>query len=169
MEVKPKEPRPELVAFCSQMRPTLVGAMRLYLHDASLAEEFAQEALARTCVHWHKVRQMENPRGWVYKVALNLAKSYLRRRQIEHRAKTRLIRSEIVLPDDTTSIALRDALKQLPRRHREAVVLRFYADLTVAETAEVLGCPENTVKSWTRRGIESLQKGFVEEEVLGHA
>jgi RNA polymerase sigma factor (sigma-70 family) len=169
MEVKPKEPRPELVAFCSQMRPTLVGAMRLYLHDSALAEEFAQEALARTCVHWHKVRKMENPRGWVYKVALNLARSHLRRLQIERRANARLERTSATLPDDATSIAIRDALKALPRRHREAVVLRFFADLTVAETADVLGCPVNTVKSWTKRGIEGLQKGLVEEEVFDHA
>lgn len=60
-------------------------------------------------------------------------------------------------PDVVERLSQLELLRQLPPRRREAVVLRFYYDLSVQETAAALGCSEGTVKSLTSRGLESLR------------
>jgi RNA polymerase sigma-70 factor (ECF subfamily) len=63
-------------------------------------------------------------------------------------------------PDDAAidGIAVQSALAALPRREREVLALRFAADLSVPQVAAVLGCPEGTVKTIARRGLERLRE-----------
>lgn len=76
----------ELAAFCQAEHRRLVGALSLYCQDRQVAEELAQDALLRVVTHWHRVRRLDHPSAWVYRVAINLANSYLRRRLAERRA-----------------------------------------------------------------------------------
>jgi RNA polymerase sigma-70 factor, ECF subfamily len=132
----------------------------LYLGDRDVAEELAQETLVRVCEHWKDVQTMVSAEGWTYRVGFNLANSHFRRRAAERRARSRLdSRAELVVvePDTTSAVALRRAIAELPDAQRRAVLLRFYADLPVAEVAAAMRCPENTVKTHTRRGILALR------------
>jgi RNA polymerase sigma-70 factor, ECF subfamily len=72
------DPRAE---FCQTEYGRLVGTLTLYTSDPDLAAELAQEALARACRHWRRVRDMDEPGAWLYRVALNLANSTFARRR----------------------------------------------------------------------------------------
>jgi DNA-directed RNA polymerase specialized sigma24 family protein len=69
----------DLTEFCEAEWPRLVGSLSLYTGDADLAEELAQEAVARVCRHWRRVRTMDAPAAWLHRVARNLAHSHFRR------------------------------------------------------------------------------------------
>jgi RNA polymerase sigma factor (sigma-70 family) len=103
---------------------------------------------------------MEGREAWAHKVAINLARSHFRRRAAEYRARERL--SPAYLAVDESPQALRsevvDAVSGLPRRQRTALILRYYVDLSVADTASVMQCPQNTVKTLTRRALAQLRE-----------
>lgn len=156
---------PELSAFCEEHWPKLVGALSLYTGDAFLAEELAQEAVARVCRHWRRVRAMDAPDAWLHRVARNLAHSHFRRVARGTRATLRS-QTDVVHADDE-AVALRAAVASLPERERDAIVLRFYLGYSVRETAQMLDCPEGTVKTLTHRAIGRLREsGYVDEEVV---
>jgi RNA polymerase sigma-70 factor (ECF subfamily) len=153
---------PELTGFCRDVWPRLVGSLSLYTGDRFVAEELAQEALVRVCERWDEVREMESPVGWAHRVGFNLASSHFRRRGAERRARLRLGALVDVPPpevDAADALALRRAVAALPEGQRQALVLRYYADLPVADVASLMECPENTVKTHTRRAIQQLRRG----------
>ncbi len=157
-------------AFCHRIQPRLLGTRTLYCGDRHQAEEFTQETLARAGVHWRKVRAARSPEAWAHRVGLNVAHSSYRRRSAERRATTR-IGNDLVRhgsADQADTISVRDALLLLPHGQRTAVILRYYAGHSVAETAVLMGCSEGTVKSQTARGIAALRAraGLQGEEAL---
>jgi RNA polymerase sigma factor (sigma-70 family) len=157
-----------LTAFCREAWPRLVGALSLYTGDRHVAEELAQEALVRTCERWDEVEVMDSPLGWTHRVAFNLANSHFRRFGAERRARSRL-QAIVNLPrpevDATDAFALRAAIASLAEPQRSVLILRYYADLPIAEVAELLEMPESTVKTNARRGIARLrEKGLIDDD-----
>ena len=145
--------------FCRREHPRLVGALGLYCGDFHLAEELAQEALARVWRDWPAVQRKDSPEAWTYRVAMNLASSHFRRRRAERRARERLsVPEEAVAVDVGDSVVIRDALQELPARYRAVLVLRFYLQYSVAETAAALQMPTGTVTTLTRRGLQRLSR-----------
>lgn len=147
------------LVFCRQMHPRLVGALALYCGRLDVAEELAQEALARALARWERVEGMDRPAAWVHQVAYNLARSWFRRRAAERRAQSRHGPAPGVHhdPDPVAAVAVRDALGELSPRQRAAVVLRHCADLSIEETATVMGCAPGTVQALTARGVKALR------------
>jgi RNA polymerase sigma-70 factor (ECF subfamily) len=149
--------------FCRRTSPKLVGALTLQCGDRGVAEEVAQEAMARAWERWDEVARLDNPAGWTYRVAFNLAVSRGRSRQAERRAQQRAlagIRTEAAPASEADvpeRIAVRAALAALPPRQRAAVVLRYYGQLSVAETAEAMGCAAGTVRALTAQGVDRLR------------
>jgi RNA polymerase sigma factor (sigma-70 family) len=128
--------------------------------DHELATELAQEALARACRHWRRVRHMDAPGAWLYRVALNLANSTFARRRVERRAHADaavLTKPLVEEPRTDEAVALREALSVLAPRQRAALVLRFYADLPVAEVASLMHCRPGTVRALTAQALERLR------------
>ncbi len=157
----------EPAAFCRAIRDRLVGSLTLFCGDRAVAEELAQEALVRAWERWDRVGTMASPEAWTYRTAFNLASSWGRRRSAERRAHRRLGPSDplAVTPDTPTIEAVRDAVGALPPKQRAAVVCRFYLTMTVAETAETLGCAQGTVKSATHQALANLRTaGLVDDE-----
>jgi RNA polymerase sigma factor (sigma-70 family) len=151
---------PELVAFCVEIHPQLVGALTFSLGDQAVAEELAQEVLVRVWQHWDEVGAYASPRSWAFRVAYNLANSGLRRRGAERRARARLGAPTDVDVDGgawADCLAVRDAVTALPHRQRTAVVLRYFVGLSVDEAAAAMACPDGTVKSLTHRAIAQLR------------
>jgi RNA polymerase sigma-70 factor, ECF subfamily len=152
-----------LASVCEREHPVLVGALGLYLGDRTEAEDIAQEALVRLVQRW-PLDGVENPGAWVMRVAFNLATSSFRRRSSQRRAVDRLAQHRHPNePLDTAEvIAVRTAILDLPERQRHAVVLRYFADLSVRETADQLGCPEGTVKTLVHQAIKALRHAGLE-------
>jgi RNA polymerase sigma-70 factor (ECF subfamily) len=155
-------PATGLSEFCRGEYARLVGSLSVYCGDHHLAEDLAQETLARACTHWETVRELESPGGWAHRVAINLANSWFRsrtaRRRIDERLHAR--RSDTIDepdPDTASTVAVRRAIAALPEKQRRAVVLRYYADFSVKEVAELMGCPEGTVKRLTADAIRGLR------------
>jgi RNA polymerase sigma factor (sigma-70 family) len=150
----------ELAEFCRAEHRRLVGALSLYCRDRHLAEELAQDALIRVIGNWPAVQRLDSPSAWVHRVAINLANSHLRRRLAERRAMSRLSGRLAAVPHDPdtpTALAVRAAVAGLPRRERAVVVLRFFADFSVRDVAELLAMPEGTVKTLTARALAALR------------
>lgn len=155
----------EFPDFCARQHARLVGTLGLYGGDRAVAEELAQEALARAWSRWAKVRELDDPAGWPYRVAINLANSHYRRRSAERRAHQRMASQALIPPaeETATSLAVRQAIAQLPRRKRTALVLRYFVDMPFSEIARVMDAPEATVKSLARRAVEDLRGEFSPE------
>jgi RNA polymerase sigma-70 factor (ECF subfamily) len=151
------EVKADFSAFCRREWPRLVGSLSLFTGDGDLAQELAQETLARVCRDWRKVSTLDSPGAWAHRVALNLARSHFRHRAVARRYGHRIEAAPNYAPDPTTVIAVRQAVAGLPLRQRTALVLRYFADLSVAETAEAMRCPEGTVKTLTRQAILALR------------
>lgn len=173
MAPPPDRNRPPLALtrFIEEQYPWVEGALVLYTGDRAAAQDLAQETFARVCQHWDRVERMDAPGPWVHRVAMNLAHSSHRRRGAERRARDRALARGDGLdrsaPDAgvETADALRTALLRLPQRERAVVVLRFYADLPVDDTASVLGIPPGTVKTITRRAVATLRESGLLTEV----
>lgn len=156
-------PLRDVAAFCRSLYPELVGALVLYCGDRDAAEELAQEALLRACASWDRVAAMTNPEGWVFAAGFNLARSRTRRLFRQRRAYARAgAAADPGTADPADAIAVRRAVSELPERQRRALVLRYYADLSVSDAASAMGCAEGTVKALTAQAIAGLRRAGLE-------
>jgi len=117
------------------------------------AEDCAQEATARALARWSRVE--DHAAAWVARVATNLALDRVRKLERQRRHETRP-----ALVDDPVAANRHDlvaALRALPARQREAVVLRYIVDLSEHDTAQAMSCAVGTVKSAAARGLERLR------------
>jgi RNA polymerase sigma factor (sigma-70 family) len=121
------------------------------LGDRSAAEDIAQESIARAYMRWAKISDYRQ--AWVARVAGNLAIDQLRRKRPSSPVDRHVDAEEMVIE----RIDLQRALLDLTRRQREAVVLRYVADLSEADVARLLGCTPGAVKSHLNRGTTRLR------------
>ncbi len=132
--------------------------------DYALAENVTQDVFVRLV----KIKRWQ-PRAlfrtWLYKIVLNTSRE-LRRR---HRRESDALPSDYgERPGAEPESAKHDhevanALKRLPERQREVVVLRFYEELSTKETARIMGCREGTVKTHLHRALAALRDVFAAE------
>lgn len=141
--------------FFAEHRDRVGRALALTLSDEDLGFEAADEAMARALQRWDKLQNYANPQGWVYRTGLNWARSWMRRRK-RGRDKAPLIARPAASCDRPIDPDLSDALAGLSDDHRAVIVLRFYWDLTIEQTAEVLGIAPGTVKSRLSRALDKL-------------
>ncbi|MEW2381059.1 sigma factor-like helix-turn-helix DNA-binding protein [Micromonospora sp. NPDC047707] len=138
-------------------------ALALATGDVGLAREAADEAMARAYARWDRVRQLDNPAGWVFRVGLNWATSWWRKVRRE-RPPAPGDRGAAVSGPDPAGMAARSALDRLPTAQRAVIVCRVLLDLSTAETAAVLDLTEGTVKSRLSRGLAGLRAALAEKE-----
>lgn len=136
---------------------------QLFAHTGDLAEaqDVVQEAFCRAWARWST---LDDPAAWIRRVAWNLATSRWRRaRRLLH--LTRSVREEHAPGPGPDRVALRAALATLPDRQRQALVLYYLADASIAEIAELTGAAEGTVKSWLHRGRAALALRLADDDV----
>jgi RNA polymerase sigma-70 factor (ECF subfamily) len=125
--------------------------------DRRVAEDLVAEAFARAWSCWSKLREHPAPTAWVVRTALNAGVSRWRK----HRRERPLSDDEVVVAAATRPNELDDALlgalRRLPLRQREVVVLRVFLDLDTAVTAEALGLAPGTVTAHLSRAISTLR------------
>lgn len=123
------------------------------------AEELAQEAFARAYRRWQKLDDGGYAVPWLHRVVMNLTLNHVKRR---NRGSV-LERLHAPRPADPSAVHGSDdwlvtTLRRLPKRQREAVFLRYVADLDVARVASVMGCSEGSVKTHSKRGLDRLRE-----------
>jgi RNA polymerase sigma-70 factor, ECF subfamily len=143
--------------------PRLVAAVALTCGSRPAAEDAVQEALLRAWERSEKGEEIESLKAWVTTVSLNLARSGLRRLRSERRARSRLRMASLGEPS-ADRVDVERALSALPRRQREAVVLRYYLQLDTREAAAALGMGEGTMKSTLSRARAALALALGVEE-----
>jgi RNA polymerase sigma-70 factor (sigma-E family) len=146
--------------FVSLRSPRLLRSAYLLTGDRAEAEDLLQVALVRTARRWETAR--EAPAAYAHRVLLNLVRDRHRRRG--RRVIEEPLGEDVLLGaagDHVEAAVERDALigalRQLPARQREVLVLRFYADLSVEETAAAIGASAGSVKTHTSRGLATLR------------
>jgi RNA polymerase sigma-70 factor (sigma-E family) len=120
-----------------------------------LAEDLVQHTFLKLFRHWRRA-QTETLDAYVRRILVNAYLSHRRDHRREHVTAEPPDRTTM-LPDSATRVDLGRALAGLPPRQRALVVLRHLEDMSVAETAMLLGITEGTVKSQTARAIQSLR------------
>jgi len=129
--------------------------------DWWLAEDLAQTALANAYASWWRVRRADDPDAYVRRILINASKSRWRR----HRVAEPAAEPPAEVPDPAADLAttigersaLLKALDALPPRQRAVVVLRYWEDLSDAQTAALLGCSASTVRSQAARALAKLR------------
>lgn len=134
----------------------LAAQVCAYLGDATEAQDLVQEAFLRAWQRWDKVGGYEEPVAWVRRVAWNLATSRHRRNQVARKFLQKSSAPELAPAASPDHVALVAALKQVPAKRRQALVMHYMADMTVNAIAAATGAKEGTVKSWLHRGRKEL-------------
>jgi RNA polymerase sigma-70 factor, ECF subfamily len=150
-----------------EFAPTLALGLAL-LHDEDDALDVAQETMARALERWDEVGGLDRPGAWSRRVALNLVTDKLRGRTRRRRLTGRLARRPLdqAVPTEVEAwdAAFWSEVASLPERQRNATVLFYVHDLTVAEIAEIVDAAEGTVKSDLSRARDRLRKRLAQEE-----
>jgi RNA polymerase sigma-70 factor (sigma-E family) len=146
---------------------SLVHLASLLVRDTATAEEVVQDSFVAMHGGWQRLRDAEKALAYLRQSVVNRSRSVLRHRTVvdknlqkappdmpsaEHGALVLLERSAVVA-----------ALRGLPERQREAIVLRYYADLSEAEIADTMGISRGAVKSHTARGMASLRAALEQD------
>ncbi|TWV45539.1 SigE family RNA polymerase sigma factor [Streptomyces misionensis] len=154
----------EFGRFMAARWPRLLRTAFLLSGERHAAEDLAQSTLERVYTAWRRISTADDPDAYVRRVMINLHARRHRRRLKEFLAPKDdlgLVREEADRGDRITQAVDRDvllrALAQLPARQRQAVVLRYWEDLTETQTAQAMGCSVGTVKSNTAKGIAKLR------------
>jgi RNA polymerase sigma-70 factor, ECF subfamily len=152
-----RESGPDFREFFEAEYRRLAKAMFLVTGDRSEADELAQEALVRVFERWEKVRGMDSPAGYLYRTALNLNRSRLRR--LTSHARHALSASPE--PDPLAEVEARDEARRhlatLPRGQREAVVLVEWLGMGAEQAGETLGIDASTVRVQLSRARRALR------------
>src|SRR5215472_8261928 len=156
-----------VIELYSQHYRALVRLAALLVRDTPTAEEVVQDSFVAMHGGWQRLRDAEKALAYLRQAVVNRSRSVLRHRTVvdknlqkappdmpsaEHGAMVLLERSEVVA-----------ALRGLPERQREALVLRYYADLSEAEIATAMGISRGAVKSHTARGMAALRAALEQQ------
>ena len=151
----------EFAEFVAARSAALHRAAYVMVGDVGLAQDLVQEALTKTYVAWPRLRDTANAESYTRKAITTTAISWFRRRSWAGEAATGLV-PERSSADHAEGVARRtllwEALQTLPARQRIAIALRYYEDLTEAQTADAMGCAVGTVKSQVSAGLSKLRE-----------
>jgi RNA polymerase sigma-70 factor (sigma-E family) len=144
-----------------QEASSLVRLTRLFVDDRNAAEDLVQEAFIRLARSAHRLRDPAKAPAYLRSIVLNLARDHNRRGLVSLRHHLpsddqAAVEDEITLREDQQRVI--DALRELPHRQRDCIVLRYYDELGIDEIAETLGISRNSVKTHLGRGLDALER-----------
>jgi RNA polymerase sigma-70 factor (ECF subfamily) len=153
----PSAPASSFAEFFRSEYPSVVRAIAVVVDDPAEAEELVQEAMVRAYLRWARVGQLRSPSGYVYRTAVNLHRSRMRRLRVWRR------RAPVPLEIDNATadraVARTDlvrALRRLPADQRDALMLVEWFGLTSDEAAPLLGIAAGSVRSRVSRARATL-------------
>lgn len=124
-------------------------AVYLLCGDRAMVEDATQEAFARALERWRRIEGRSWAAGWVVTTALNITRRALRRRPLPV-----MVGNPSTDPDEL--LDLRRAVRALPRRQQEAVVLHYLQDLSIEDVAQAMGTAPGTVKAHLFKAREAM-------------
>jgi RNA polymerase sigma-70 factor (sigma-E family) len=148
----------EFTEYMSARMPSLRRLARLLCQDWSRADDLLQVAMTKTYVHWSRASGADNIDAYVRAI---LVREFVQERRTSWAQRVTLasrpIESTADSADHDGALDLRAAVAALPPRQRAVLVLRYFCDLNVDQTAQALGCTPGTVKSQTAKALSSLR------------
>jgi RNA polymerase sigma-70 factor (sigma-E family) len=141
--------------FVAARSASLLRTAYLLTRDHALAEDLLQTALTKAYLAWRRIDG--EPEPYVRRILVNTYSSWWRRKWNGERPTDELPETAYADAGPAESGDLWDAIGRLPRRQRAVVVLRYFEDLTEAQTADLLGITVGTVKSQTSKAFASLR------------
>jgi RNA polymerase sigma-70 factor (sigma-E family) len=141
--------------FVAARSGALLKTAYLLTQDDHLAEDLLQTSLAKAWSSWRRIET--SPEAYVRKILVNTYSTWWRRKWNGESPVGELPEPEQVDRDSSSAEQLRSALARLPKRQRTVIVLRYYEDLTEAETARLMDCSVGTVKSTASRALAKLR------------
>lgn len=151
-----------VVRLFEQEGRSLVRLVRLFVDDRNAAEDLVQEGFIRLARSAHRITDESKAAAYLRSIVLNLARDHNRRGLVSLRHHLPLDdrrasrEDEIVLQDDQQQVI--DALRELPHRQRDCIVLRYYEELGIDDIAASLGISRNSVKTHLKRGLASMER-----------
>ena len=132
----------------------------LLCRDWHRSDDLVQSSLAKLYANWHRIDQSASPDGYARTVLVNTFISEERGRRWKRIVLVRDVEEGENAPEQDVDgvLDLRRALIHLPARQRATLVLRYYSELSVDETAQALGCSAGTVKSQTSHALTTLRR-----------
>jgi RNA polymerase sigma-70 factor (sigma-E family) len=148
------------ILYTTHYRP-LVRLAAFLTGDRDNAEEVVQDAYVKVAGSWRGLRDQDKAEAYLRTTVVNLSRSRLRHRMVVAKHQPEPPGDVASAESSAMRTVQRDlvlhALHQLPARQREAVVLRYYGDLSEAQTAAAMGCSVGAVKSHTSRAMAALR------------
>lgn len=149
----------EFAARIEQLRKRLYRTAILYMGSEQIALDVIDEAVYKGLRALKKLRQPEYFDTWITRILINECKKELRRRKREMPLDT--------IPETASeafdSLPLKEAIRRLPAELKEVIILRYFSDMTLAQTAESLSIPQGTVATRQRRALKLLKLELTEE------
>ena len=148
--------------FANACTQSLFRTAYLMVGDHQLAQDLLQEALVKTLIAWPRLHDRANLEAYTRRVIVTTSISWRRRRSFQERPSERLPEGVGLDPAEAvaTHHAVVAALRTVPPRQRAAIVLRYYHDLTEAQTADLMGNSVGTVKSQVAAGLKRLRESL---------
>ena len=147
----------EFTAFADAASSGLLGTAFLLCGDWHTAEDLAQTTLAKVFVSWHRIRRRDAAYSYATKTLLNTYFADRRLKQAGEVLTGQLPERPAVDKEPELRLLVLDALATLPPQARAVVVLRYWADMSVEQVANLLRCSEGNVKSQSARGLDKLR------------
>jgi RNA polymerase sigma-70 factor (sigma-E family) len=147
----------EFADFAAAASPRLRRMAFLLCGDWHAADDLAQTTLAKLFVSWRKIRRQDAAHAYAARTLVNTYLADKRLKRNEEILTSKLPERSIQLPALETRIVVLDALATLPPKGRAVVVLRYWADLSVDQVADMLGCSPGNVKSQSARALDKLR------------
>src|SRR4029453_4566351 len=144
--------------FFEQHHADLARLAYLVTGESGVADDLAADAFVEVWRHWERGQAADSPNADARGILANLARQWIKRQSRERLGVLGLglLRRDRTEPDTPAVLDVRAALRQLPLRRRECVVLRYAFDVPEREVAEILGISVGAVKSQTSRGAAQL-------------
>jgi RNA polymerase sigma-70 factor (sigma-E family) len=146
----------------------LVREAALLVGDRCTAEDVVQDSFVAMHGAWRRLRDSNNALPYLRRSVINRSRSLMRHRIIVDRHARKLVRDVPGTEDGALTLAERSwvlsALRTLPPRQREVVVLRYYADMSEAEVAAAMSISKGAVKSHTSRAMGALRECLVAQK-----
>ncbi len=143
---------------------SLVRLARLFVDDRNAAEDLVQEAFIRLARSAHRIQDQTKAAAYLRSIVLNLARDSNRKGLVSLRhhlpfdAERASVEDEIELQEQQREVI--EALRELPHRQRNALVLRYYEEMGIDEIAEAMGISRNSVKTHLQRGLAALERNL---------
>lgn len=143
----------------TQYQGALLRMCYLYLHDRTAAQDAVQETFLKAYRHFDSFREESKERTWLMSIAINTCRDMNRSAWLRH-VERRITPEDMVIavqPQDEDALALAEAIRRLPARHRDVILLYYYQDMTIKEVAEALHAAPSTILKRLNQAKDKLK------------